>query len=178
VAPLHETDWDAEQRGVLEGAPPLTLFATLVRHPALLRSWLPFARAIQSEGVVPDRDRELLILRTAWNCRSDYQWGHHARLAAKTGLGEPAVARVADGPEASGWQPFEQVLLRAADQLHARASVDQQTWERLAERYDERQLIEVLAIVGQHHAVAFVTNALAVPLESGFPRLPRASLET
>jgi 4-carboxymuconolactone decarboxylase len=172
VAPLPEPDWDAEQRQLLEGAPPLTLLATLVRHPALLRSWLPFARAIQSAGVLPDRDRELLILRTAWNCRSDYEWGHHARLAVKAGLSEPEVARVADGPDAPGWEHFERALLRAADQLHARASVDQRTWETLAERYDERELIEVLATVGQYHAVAFASNALGVTLESGFPRLP------
>jgi alkylhydroperoxidase family enzyme len=173
IVPLPRAEWDADQRRLLEGAPPLTLFAILLRHPGLLRSWLPFAKTIQSAGLLPDRDRELLVLRTAWNCRSDYEWGHHARLAAKAGLRPDEVARVARGPEAPGWAPFERALLRAADQLHARATIDQETWDALSARYGVRELIEVPAVVGQYHAVAFAANALAVALEDGLSPLPR-----
>jgi len=172
IEPLPPTAWDADQRRLLEGAPPLALLATLVRHATLLRSWLPLAKTILSAGALPDRDRELLVLRTAWNCRSDYEWGHHERLAAKAGLDREEVARVAQGPEASGWEPFERALLRAADQLHARASIDQKTWDALAARYGEHELIEVPAVVGQYHALAFTANVLAVALEDGLSPLP------
>jgi alkylhydroperoxidase family enzyme len=172
IPPLPGAAWDAEQRRLLEGAPPLALLSTLVRHPTLLRSWLPLARAIQFAGVLPNRDRELLILRTAWNCRSDYEWGHHARLAQKAGLSGEEVARVARGPDAPGWEGFDRALLRAADELHDRATIGQQTWDILAERYGERELIEVAATVGQYHALAFTTNALGIALEDGLTGLP------
>jgi 4-carboxymuconolactone decarboxylase len=172
VAPLAPADLDAEQRGVLEGAPPLALFAVLVRHAPLLRSWLPLSRTLQFEGSLPARDRELLILRTAWNCRCDYQWGHHEKLGVRAGLHPDEIARVTRGPEAPGWAPFERALLCAADQLHAGATIDQQTWEALCERYGASELIELTALVGQYHAVAFAANALGVALEDGYRPLP------
>jgi alkylhydroperoxidase family enzyme len=172
IEPLPRAAWDADQRRLLEGAPPLALLATLVRHATLLRSWLPLAKTILYAGALPDRDRELLVLRTAWNCRSDYEWGHHARLAAKAGLGPDEVARVARGPEAHGWEPLERALLRAADDLHARATIDTETWDALAVAYGVRELIEVPAVVGQYHALAFAANALVVALEDGFSPLP------
>jgi alkylhydroperoxidase family enzyme len=172
IAPLPRAAWTADQRRLLEGAPPLALLATLVAHQTLLRSWLPLARTIQNAGRLPDRDRELLVLRTAWNCRCDYEWGHHARLALTAGLSPDDISRVTRGPDAPGWHAFERALLRAADDLHATATIDQETWDALAARYDVAGLIEVPAVVGQYHALAFTANALGVALEDGLSPLP------
>jgi alkylhydroperoxidase family enzyme len=94
-------------------------------------------------------------------------------LGAKAGLSEDEVAQVARGPAAPGWEPLERALLRAADELHRRATIGQETWNVLAERYGERELIEATALVGQHHAVAFAANALGIALEDGLSPLPR-----
>ena len=48
---------------------PLNIFATLAHHPALLRRWLVFATHVFAKNSLPQRDRELLILRTGWRCR-------------------------------------------------------------------------------------------------------------
>jgi alkylhydroperoxidase family enzyme len=46
------------------------IFSTLARHRDLFRAWLPFGGALLGGGVLPARERELLILRTGWNCAS------------------------------------------------------------------------------------------------------------
>ena len=51
---------------------------TYLNHPVLARNIMPFERYISTESTLPPRDRELLILRTAALCRSDYVWAHHA----------------------------------------------------------------------------------------------------
>ncbi len=56
------------------------IFATFVRAPGLFRRWLPFGGKLLS-GKLPARDRELLILRTGWNCGAEYEWAQHARIA-------------------------------------------------------------------------------------------------
>ena len=172
IAPLPRSAWTADQRRLLEGAPPLALLAILVAHQSLLRSWLPLMRTIRNAGRLPDPDRELLVLRTAWNCRCDYVWGHHARLAATAGLTTDEITRVARGPEGPGWQELERALLRAADELHTTATIDQETWDALAARYDVAGLIEVPVVVGQYQALAFTANALGVALEDGLSPLP------
>jgi alkylhydroperoxidase family enzyme len=176
IPPLPEGERDervAEMLGPLQvdGA-DLNIFATLARHPRLFKRWLAFGGTLLYRGELSERDRELLILRTAWNCRAGYEWGQHARIARGAGLSDEEIARVTAGPGASGWDTFEASLLRAADELHAESVISDPTWAALAERYDERQLIEVCMLVGQYHLVAFTLNSLGVEREPGVEGLP------
>src|SRR5439155_2015404 len=120
-------------------------------------------------------DRELLILRTAWHPQAAYEWGQHVAIAQNAGVTDDEIGRVPDGPDADGWDPFDAVLLRAADELHGDACLGDATWAALAERYDERQLIEVPMLVGHYHMVAFALNSLGVQREAGVPGLPTPS---
>jgi 4-carboxymuconolactone decarboxylase len=155
----------------LPNAQAVNIFTTLVRHPGLYRRWMPFAGKLLA-GKLPARDRELLILRTAWRCRSSYEWGQHVRLAKAAEISDEEIARVVTGADAPGWEPFDRTLLTAADELHDDASITDTTWSALAARYDERQVIEVPMLVGQYHMLAFALNSLGVQREPGVPDLP------
>jgi alkylhydroperoxidase family enzyme len=176
LAPLTTDEQSDEQRELLEsvaapGGFASNIFATLVRNPGLFRRWLPFGGKLLA-GRIPPRERELMILRTAWLCRSTYEWGQHVLVSRSSGVTDDEMARVQEGPDAEGWDPFERVLLRAADELHADACIGDETWAALAARYDEKQLIEVPMLVGHYHMVAFTLNALGVQLEPGLDGLP------
>jgi 4-carboxymuconolactone decarboxylase len=148
-------------------APAMNIFTTLVRHPGLFRRWLPFGGKLLG-GKLPPRDRELLILRTAWRCRSEYEWGQHVLIGTGAGLTEADLELARRGPGGGG-DPFDDAILRAADELHDDACIGDATWEMLAGRYDERQLIEVPMLVGHYHLVAFTLNSLGVQREPGVP---------
>jgi 4-carboxymuconolactone decarboxylase len=171
VPPLPAEDRDERavellaQAGGPAGA-ATNLFATLVRHPGLFRRWLPFGGKLLA-GRLPDRDRELLILRTAWHCRSDYEWTQHARIAATAGLTADEIVRVRGSAHDPAWARADALLLRAADELHDESCLGDATWAALAERYDERQLIELPMLVGHYHLVAFTLNSLGVQVEPG-----------
>ncbi|MEQ1787470.1 MAG: carboxymuconolactone decarboxylase family protein [Acidimicrobiales bacterium] len=151
----------------------LNIFATLARHPKLFKRWSAFGGTLLYSGALPARERELLILRTGYLCRADYEWGQHVEIARATGIGDDEIARVAAGPDAPGWSADDAVLLRAADELHADNRIGDATWAALAGRWDEQQLIEVCMVVGQYHLVAFTLNSLGVEPESDdFPVLP------
>ena len=173
IAPLPTGQQDEATRELLgqaavPGAQASNIFATLVRHPGLFRRWLPFGGKLLA-GKIPPRERELLILRTGWRCRSEYEWGQHVVIGKTSGLTDEDVARVRSGPEAEGLDPFEATLLRAADELHDDNCISDATWAVLASRYDERQLIEVPMLVGHYHLVAFTLNTLGVQREPGVP---------
>lgn len=180
IPPLPESEWGDALRPILEARPPSlsdrlgdnNIFSTFARHENLLRAWLPFAGFLLGGGVLPARERELLILRTGCNCRSAYEWGQHVRISEGLGIGRDEILRVADGPAAVGWSPADAVLLRAADELHEHAKVSDATWAQLAERYDERGLLEIVMLVGHYHLVAYALNSLEVELDEGLEGLP------
>ena len=153
-------------------APAANIFATLVRSPGLFRRWLPFGGKLLN-GKLPPRERELLILRTGWNCNSEYEWSQHVVIGLQSGLTSDEIDRVVRGPDDEGWDDTEATLLRAADELHADQCISDDTWAALAARWDEQQLIEVCMVVGQYHLVAFALNSLGVEPESdALPALP------
>jgi alkylhydroperoxidase family enzyme len=170
IPPLPVDEQDDQQRELLTGIamPAANIFATFVRHPGLFRKWMPFGGKLLS-GKLPARERELVILRTGWNCRSEYEWGQHVVIGRSSGLTDDEIQRVQAGPEDPAWDPFDATLLRAADELHADACISDATWSALAERLDERQLIELPMLVGQYHLVAFTLSSLGVQREEGVP---------
>ena len=124
-------------------------------------------------NTIPARDRELLVLRTAYLSRVDYEWAHHHdSYSTKAGLTVQDVARVTQGPEASGWSEADRALLRAADELHANRFISDATWKMLASRYDDHRLVEVVLTVGNYTMLGMYFNSLGVPIEQGLTPVP------
>jgi hypothetical protein len=60
----------------------------------------------------------------------------------------------------------------AADELHRDSRIGDDTWAALRGRYDDKQLIELLMVVGQYHLVSFTLNSLGVQREPGVEGFP------
>lgn len=174
IDPLALADQDEETRALLAritlpGSPPTTnVFATLARHKRLFRKWLS-ASARFMPGALPPRERELAILRTAWRCGSEYEWGQHWLIGTYVGLTDDEVLRVKDGPDVEGWSPSEAAVLRAVDELHDDNCIGDRTWGALEAVFDDVQRIELIMLIGQYHQLAFALNSLGVELEDDVP---------
>jgi 4-carboxymuconolactone decarboxylase len=147
----------------------LNIFGTIGHHPDLLRRWLVFATHVLSKSTLPPRDRELLILRTGWNCRSRYEFAQHVVIARACGITDAQVEAVKLGPDAGSWGESDRVLLRAADELHTASSLSDATWAALAAAWSVEQVLDLIATVGNYHLVAMFLNATRVALDAGIP---------
>jgi len=178
IYPLEESEWDQEVREVLEGVPGgktkryPNIFTTLARHVELLKNYFIFSTHIMVKSTLPAREREILILRIGWLCRSEYEWGQHVVRGKMAGLTDDEILRITEGPESEEWDPFEAALLKAVDELHSDAFISDSTWETLANRYDTRRLMDLIFTVGQYNLVSMALNSLGVQLDEdieGFP---------
>jgi alkylhydroperoxidase family enzyme len=144
---------------------PPNIFLTLGRHPRLFRAWLRFASRLMPRGELPRTETELVILRVAHNCDSEYERAQHVRIGRRVGLTKEQIESVADGPDAEGWSERERALLRASDELHADRVISQTTWSELAAYYGERELIEICMLIGHYEMLAMVLASLRVQPE-------------
>jgi 4-carboxymuconolactone decarboxylase len=176
VLPLEQSEWTEEVRDALalrtSSGRALNIYATLAHHPQLLKRWLVFGSHVLGGSTLPPRARELLILRTGYRCRSEYEWGQHAIIAGYVGISDEEIRRVAEGPRAPGWEPFEALLLRAADELHDDQVISDATWDALCEQYDVQQMIDLVFTVGQYTLVSMALNSLGVQREEGVGGFP------
>ena len=176
IAPLPESAWTEAQRAAATQFAPGGAgndLKTWLNHPPLVAGVMPFARYISEQSLLTARHRELLILRTAWLCRSEYVWAHHAAAARKAGVTADEIRRVAQGPQATGWSALESALLRAADELHENSFINDATWKVLASHYDTARVIDAVFTVTEFTMLAGAYNSLGVQLEPGISdRLP------
>ena len=170
IPPLPESQWDDEVRELLSktsagGSRPLNIFTTLARHPKLLKRWSVFGGHVLSKSTLPPRERELVILRTGYLCRSHYEFHQHTRIGLATGLTRDEIRNLT-GP-ADAWSGRDGILVRAVDELHARQTVSDDTWNKLRGDWSEQQVMDLLFAVGQYTLVSMVLNTLRVETEDG-----------
>lgn len=174
IAPLPFEQWAPELRARFERPGGLgqvfNIMKTLANYPELFRRWIVFANHFLFKSSLTPRDREMLILRTAWLADCEYEWGQHLKIATDdAGFGEMEFESLAAGPSAAFWSEAEAALLRAADDLYVDAFIDDATWNTLAAHYDERQLLDIVFIVGSYLKLAMGLNAFGVQLDEGYP---------
>lgn len=178
ITPLPQEQWSGEVRELMSGLERdgriFNIFATLARHPALLRRWLVFGNHVLGKSTLPPRERELAILRMGWLCRAEYEWGHHVAMGKEAGVTDLEIRRISKGAGALGWSPFEAALLKAVDELHADSFISDATWQSLAQRYNEQQLLDLVFTAGQYKLVCMALNSVGVQLEEGYERFPEA----
>jgi alkylhydroperoxidase family enzyme len=155
-----------------EPARPLPILTVIARHPTLLGPFIDFTGTVAARGVLARRDSELLALRVAWRCQSEFEWGHHVLYARSAGVTDDEIARVSHPDLSSGWTARDRALLSAADELHASQHLSDATWSALAQQWNEAQLVEIPFVVGQYTMLSMVAESLGVPVEPELPKLP------
>ncbi|TDD26835.1 carboxymuconolactone decarboxylase family protein [Actinomadura sp. KC06] len=148
--------------GRATGTGPPNLFLTLARRRGLFRGWLWFAGRLMPGGTLPRRETELVILRVAHLSDCRYEFDHHVRIGRRAGVRERDVQRLKEGPDAVGWNPRERAILAAADQLHDRRDLDDETWTRLRTHLSEGQCVELTMLAAHYEMLATVIGTLRV----------------
>jgi alkylhydroperoxidase family enzyme len=182
IVPLPREEWGDDARAALatgfseqvaarfaatgpDAVPVPNVLATLLRHPQLAGPLLAYNNVLLFTPTLAPRTRELLILRVASRTRADYEWAQHVRLAAAAGVTPNEIEAVREGATAPGWTERDAALLTAVDELVDGHSVSDRTWTRLAEDLDERQLMELVFVVGTYTALAMAFNSFGLELD-------------
>jgi len=142
----------------------LNFFKVLVQHPTLLKNYEPMAMQLGRQPSLPLRDKEILILRTSGLCKETYELAHHFVIARQAGMTDEEIKAALEGSE--GLSPFEQALVKAAEELVSEHCISDATWAVLAERYTTKQLIELVFMVANYTLLAMVNNSLGIQTET------------
>jgi alkylhydroperoxidase family enzyme len=169
-APLSDAELSPEQVEALEPmrpGPVLNIFRTLARAPkALVRfnQWGGYVLSRRND--LPAREREIVILRTGYLCKSGYEWTQHVRIGLREGLTEDEIQRLKAGAEA-GWSAADAALIRATDELHADQFITEPTWTELGRHFSDKQRMDVVFTAGQYTQVSMMLNTFGVQLDEG-----------
>jgi 4-carboxymuconolactone decarboxylase len=168
VPPLPADQWDEAVDNALSGMLPPerrnpeaagNLLATLVRHPKLTKSFLRFNNHLMFSSPLPDRLRELAVLRVAHRRNCAYEWHHHVRMGGEAGLSDEVIEGLQRG-EAT--DELDRAVIAAVDELEDKSEVSDATWATLSQHLDERQRMDLVFTIGCYGALAMAINTFGV----------------
>jgi 4-carboxymuconolactone decarboxylase len=138
-----------------------------LHSPELADRWQALGEFLRYNTGLPPRLSELAILVTGRACQSPFEWHAHVAEGLKAGI-EPAVigALLAQRmPEGIGED--DAIVIRFAQELNQFNSVSDATYAQALQRFGERTVVELTALVGYYTMVAMALNAHEIPLPEG-----------
>lgn len=156
------------------------IFPVIGINGRLFWPWLIFASQMMPFGRLPATDREKVILRVAWHCRSRYEWGQHVEMALKVGVSDNEIIEITK-PSGDILNQDDRLLVKVCDQLCQQRPIDEDNWLALNQKYNKRQVIEIIMLVGHYVMVAGLLINAGIELETAtektlqgfYARLPK-----
>jgi alkylhydroperoxidase family enzyme len=151
---------------IREGREPIALYRVLANNPVMLRSYAQLAKTVRYDAQTPRALRELVILRIAQLCRSEYEWQHHRRMAADAGVTDEQVDALGAWATSPLFDEAERAALRLAEEQHDLRVTDE-TVAALRAAVGDAAAVELSLMAGLYEAVARMLQAFAIEVEPG-----------
>ena len=146
-----------------------TLDRLLLHSPPVAEGWNALLGALRGATTLPADLRELVVLRVAVLNEADFEWVSHEPIARRAGLTEPQlqVLRRPDAAAEPVWTPVQAAVLAFTDASTRDVAVPDEVFAGLRAHLDDRQVVELTALVGGYAMVSRFLVALAVPPPPG-----------
>ncbi len=149
-------------RGKIEG--PLR---AALHNAELADRWQALGALLRYNTTLTPRLSEIAILVTGRACQSPFEWFAHRRESEKIGIEQDVLEALLAQTEPPFRSQDEMLIYRYALELNQHKSVSDKTYAQALERFGERTVVELTALVGYYAMVAMTLNAHEIPLPAG-----------
>ena len=147
----------------------------------LADKWEPLGALLRYRTTLPPRLSEIAILVTGRACNSPFEWYAHRLEAEKAGIEQPIIEALLNETVPPGLGADEAAVYHYAVELNRHKSVSDATYAVALERFGERGVVELTALIGYYTMVAMTLNCHEIPLPEGvapaFPLPQHAGLK-
>lgn len=144
------------------------MYRTMLLNPELTEAVSTLGTYLRfGSGALPDRHRELVILRVARATGAAYEWVKHEPKAREAGIDDEVIDAMRRGGTPAGLEPDERALIEAADLVLERAALPERLQASLVSDLGEPALLELVILVGFYATIAGFIAAFEIPLPEG-----------
>ncbi len=144
---------------------------TMALKPEILRTALPFMRAIYSDGCISFELKRLLGMMSSWAGGCQYCVAHTAHGAARLGIADEKIAALPQFESSPLYDDAERAALRVARGAgQAPNAVTDEEFRELRRHFDDEQVVEIVATIAlfgflNRWNATFATELESSPLE-------------
>ncbi|MBM3227144.1 MAG: carboxymuconolactone decarboxylase family protein [Candidatus Tectomicrobia bacterium] len=164
----HFYDGIADSRGSVRGP-----YGVLLHSPDLASRVAHTGAFVRFNLDLPEALREIIIIATAREIRSQYEFYAHARLARQAGVAEDIIQAIAHGTAPQGLSGDAAMLVRFVQELLRNHSISDPTFNAVRDRFGMQKTLEITALIGHYLLIGQILAAFAVDLPEGVqPEIP------
>ncbi|WP_330437775.1 carboxymuconolactone decarboxylase family protein [Micromonospora sp. NBC_00821] len=169
----------ADVRDVLSALPPDPMVKMLTHSIGTVNLFIQLARAQFTSLELPARSRELVILTVAEYTGCEFVAAQHGPMSAAAGVDERTremiSSRDIDDPHLSG---HDRTLIRFAAEVVRSPRVPDDLFDQVRHILSEREIVEVLQVIGYYWSFGRVATVLDVELTTVYGDEPLLTDET
>jgi len=144
-----------------------------LHSPKLSQLQAPASRYLRFEAGFSGAIRELIILVTAREMDSQFEWFQHESNGLKDGLSQATIDVVKHRKSAAGLPEEEAIVIEFGRQLFQQRKVAPELFARALKRFGRRALVDMVSLMGNYCATALLLAAFDAHLPEGqAPLLP------
>src|SRR5712692_5850508 len=148
-------------------------YGVLLHSPDLATRVANTGTYVRFDLDLPEALKELIIITTAREIKSQYEFVAHARLARQAGLAESTIQAVATGTAPQGLSGDEALLVRYVQELLRNHKISDATFNAVRDRFGMQKTLEITGLVGHYLLVGQILAAFEVDLPEGAkPEIP------
>lgn len=144
----------------------------MFNNPGVARAVSQLGEHLRFHGTLPDRARELAILRFAARRRIGYEWAHHQGVAERAGLSQSTIAELIGSGVPHGLPDSDRAVVEAVDATLDHRSLPQDLQDRLVEFFGLAGVVEVVALCGLYCLMEDMVTAFDIETEDDLPTPP------
>jgi 4-carboxymuconolactone decarboxylase len=177
LQPVEKVRRLIEERVAKTGSPmrAFNVGATMANHRGMQKVVGTFTSDLLGSLTVDPRHREIVILRTGWDCGSEYEFGQHTLAAREAGLTDDEILGLTRPIHLGNWTPAECSLMQMVDDLYADDCVSDSSWAEVHTHFDSNTVTEFMVLCLSYRLVSGLLNTWGTELDDGVPGWPLAS---
>lgn len=178
ITPMVREELSEEARKILDvwsggRKEPKNIFKVYFKNELLNNNWSVMAGHLFFKNSLTSRQREIIVLRITWRCRSDYEFINHLEIARNRNLmsEDEMLDLTRDEPQLS-WSREEAALISATNEIAETTEMSDATWGVLNETLSIPQIMDVVMTVGGYTLNSMACNSLTVDIDTEHSRDP------
>jgi alkylhydroperoxidase family enzyme len=143
----------------------LNVLRALLQNPAVAAAQSHLGGTLMASKTLNPRLRELVILRTGWRTKSEYEFCQHVGVARQLQMSDEEILGVRDPANCTAFSEVDRAVIAMADELSDNAEVSARTWSILERFFSAAELVELVLVSGFWRMMAGFLKAARIPLD-------------
>ena len=152
---------------------PLSLLGMIAHAESAFEPWVRYSNTLLRNLELDPLLRELAILQVAHLSGSEYEWSQHVPIAEAVGAGAAQIEAIAaELPEPPGLGEDGCAVLAFTREVTLEGAAGERTVADLLARLGERQLVELLLVIGNYIGLARLIASVGLEPQEPVVKLP------